>query len=81
MLAPPTVFSLFLSPVFSLLILQSGVVINIIIERYSFGWRVSVAIEILIGLVLALGALFLYETPRYLIDDKCVQPCHAPDIA
>ena len=49
--------------------------INIIVERYSFGWRVSVSLQILIGLVLALGALFLYETPRYVIKKEDYYYC------
>ena len=50
-----------------LILIQAGIVINVIVERYTFGWRVSVSLQILIGLVLALGSLFLYETPRYKI--------------
>jgi MFS family permease len=52
--------------------IQAGIVISIIVERYSFGWRISVAVEILIGLVLALCALFLHETPRFLVKKKKV---------
>ena len=36
-----------------------------ITERYSFGWRISLSISVLFSSVLALGALFLSETPRY----------------
>ncbi len=47
-------------------------VINIVVERYNFatGWRVSVSLQILIGLVLALGSVFLYETPRYKVEKE-----------
>ena len=44
--------------------MQSGIVISTITERYDFGWRVTASVQILVGSVLALGALFLYETPR-----------------
>ena len=47
------------------LFFQAGIVINTIVERYGFSWRVPVSVQILIGSVLALGALFLHETPRY----------------
>ena len=43
---------------------QVGIVINTITEHYIFGWRVTLSVQILVGSVLALGALFLYETPR-----------------
>ena len=52
--------------------IQVGIVTSIIVERYAFGWRVSISIEILIGLVLALCALFLHETPRFLVKKQKV---------
>ena len=51
------------SPLF--VFFQAGIVINTIVERFGISWRVPVSVQILIGSVLALGALFLYETPRY----------------
>ena len=53
-------------------IIQAGIVISIIVERYTFGWRVAISIEILIGLVLTLCALFLHETPRFLVKKQKV---------
>ena len=53
-------------------LVQAGIVTSIIVERYTFGWRVSVSVEILLGLVLALCALFLYETPRFLVKKRKV---------
>lgn len=45
--------------------LQAGIVINAITEKYLFGWRVSLSVMIFVGSFLALGALFLPETPRH----------------
>ena len=53
-------------------IIQAGIVISIIVERYASGWRVSISVEILIGLVLTLCALFLHETPRFLVKKQKV---------
>ena len=44
--------------------LQAGIVVNAITEKYTFGWRLSLSIPVLVGLVLAVGALFIPETPR-----------------
>ena len=44
--------------------IQAGIAVNAITDHYSFGWRLSLSIQILIGTVLALGGLFIPETPR-----------------
>ena len=46
---------------------QVGLVINLICERFYFGWRISLSVQVLVGFILAFGMLFLPETPR------CVQ--------
>ena len=40
-------------------------VLNSITERFLIGWRISLALPVLFGAVLAAGALILPETPRY----------------
>ena len=45
--------------------MQAGVVLNSVTERFLFGWRISLAVPVLVGSVLALGALLLPETPRH----------------
>ena len=43
---------------------QIGVVTNAITERYLFGWRISLSIQILVSGILVVGAIFIPETPR-----------------
>ena len=45
---------------------QVGLVVNLICERFIFGWRISLSLQILIGSIVAFGMLFLPETPRYI---------------
>ena len=40
--------------------------VNLICERFIYGWRISLSIQILVGFSLAFGMLFLPETPRYM---------------
>ena len=44
---------------------QVGSVVNLICERFFFGWRISLSVQVLVGFILAFGMLFLPETPRY----------------
>ena len=46
---------------------QVGLVVNLICERFLFGWRISLSVQVLVGFIIAFGMLFLPETPR------CVQ--------
>ena len=39
--------------------------VNLICERFIYGWRISLSVQILAGFSLAFGMLFLPETPRY----------------
>ena len=44
---------------------QVGLVVNLICERFFFGWRISLSVQVLVGFIVAFGMLFLPETPRY----------------
>ena len=45
-------------------LIQMGVVINIITERYLFGWRISLFVQVIVSIILIVGTIFLPETPR-----------------
>ena len=44
--------------------LQTSVVVNVVTERFAFGWRITLSIPILVSLVLVCGTIWLPETPR-----------------
>lgn len=44
--------------------MQLGNVFNYILKEYSFGWRVSIGVEAVVGGFLALGMFLLPRSPR-----------------
>jgi len=40
-------------------------VVNLICDRFFFGWRISLSLQIVTGFIIAFGMLLLPETPRY----------------
>ncbi len=48
-----------------LTILQIGFSVDLVCEDYTFGWRIALGLEGLLGAVFALGMCSFPETPRY----------------
>ncbi len=44
--------------------MQLGNVFNFILKEYSFGWRISIGVEPVVGGFLALGMFLLPRSPR-----------------
>ena len=52
---------------------QAGNVINFIMKRFLFGWRISFSVPILVSTILIIGTLFIPETPRQ-VENLCLPP-------
>lgn len=44
--------------------MQLGSLINLIVNDFIFGWRISIGVQFMLGLILALGMLFFPRSPR-----------------